>query len=275
MTDAQPALPGVDASRPSAARVYDYLLGGTDNYPADRAGAELMKARAPELVDAAFANRSFHRRAARWIAGQGVAQFIDIGSGLPTAGNTHDVVRGVMPGARVVYVDNDPMVLAHGRALLAQDEAAAVILGDVRDPGQVLGHPELRGLIDFTEPAGLMVSAVLHFVADESDPAALIAAYAAALAPGSYIALSHMTADHKPPKAVAALTQVGGQATGGAYLRSRDEVRELLGGLELVPPYPGAAPDVAWVGLWHCEDPELADSEGSRWLYCGVGRVPS
>ncbi|MDQ2875848.1 MAG: SAM-dependent methyltransferase [Actinomycetota bacterium] len=275
MTDAPPELPGVDPSRPSVARVYDYLLGGTDNFAADRAAAEMLTSLSPELVDAAFANRSFHRRAARWIAGQGVGQFIDLGSGLPAAGNTHDIVREARPGARVAYVDNDPMVLAYGRALLGADEAATVILGDLRDPGSVLGSAGLRGLIDFTEPVGLLVTAVLHFVSDESDPAGLIAAYAAALAPGSYVALSHMTGEHKPPKAVQALTRVGAQAAGGAYLRSRAEVRRLFGALPLVPPYPGAAADVTWVGLWNCEDPELADSEGSRWLYCGVARTGS
>jgi hypothetical protein len=273
MTDAQPAPPGVDSSRPSVARVYDYLLGGTANFAADRGAAEMLKSRSPELVDAAFANRSFHRRAARWIAEQGVGQFIDIGSGLPTAGNTHDVVREARPDARVAYVDNDPMVLAYGRELLDGDEAATVILGDVRDPGTVLGSAEVRGLIDFSEPVGLLVSAVLHFVSDESDPAGLLAAYTTALAPGSYLALSHMTGEHKPPQAVQALVQVSQQAGGGAHLRSRAEVRRLFGGLPIIPPYAGAAADVTWVGLWNCEDPQLADSEGSRWLYCGVART--
>jgi hypothetical protein len=148
-----------------------------------------------------------------------------------------------------------------------------VILGDVRDPGTVLGSAEVRGLIDFSEPVGLLVSAVLHFVSDESDPAGLLAAYTTALAPGSYLALSHMTGEHKPPQAVQALVQVSQQAGGGAHLRSRAEVRRLFGGLPIIPPYAGAAADVTWVGLWNCEDPQLADSEGSRWLYCGVART--
>jgi S-adenosyl methyltransferase len=274
MTAAEPVPPGLDASRPSVARVYDYLLGGTDNFASDRAAAAALTARAPEMVDAAFANRSFHRRAARWIAEQGVGQFIDIGSGLPTAGNTHDVVRGVIPGARVAYADIDPMVAAHGTALLAGDAAAVAVVGDLRDPGAVLGAPALRGLIDFAEPVGLLMSAVLHFISDDSDPEGLVAAYAAALAPGSYLALSHMTGEHKPPKAVQALTALAGQAAGGAWLRNRAEVRRIFGGLPLVAPYPGAAADVTWVGLWNFEDPALADDEGSRWLYCGVARTP-
>ncbi len=272
MTDAQQAPPGVDPAQPSPARIYDYLLGGAHNFEADRLAGEMLKKRAPELADSAWANRGFHQRAARWITEQGVRQFIDIGSGLPTVGNTHEVVRKVAPTARVVYVDNDPMVLAYGKALLGSDLAAGVILADVRDPDTVLGNPALREVIDFAEPVGLLITAVLHFVSDEADPQHLISRYMAALAEGSYLALSHMTAEHKPPEAVQALTQVGLRAAGGGYFRSRDEVRKLFGGLELVPPYQGADPDVTWVGLWDCEDPALADSEGSRWLYCGVAR---
>jgi S-adenosyl methyltransferase len=266
--------PGVDPTRPSPARIYDCLLGGTSNFEADRAAAALLQAHAPELADAAWANRGFHQRAARWIAEQGVRQFLDIGSGLPTVGNTHEVVRQVAPWARVAYVDNDPMVRAYGRALLGSDRAATVIQADLREPEALLASPELRGLIDLAEPAGLLLTAVLHFIPDRSDPYGLVSACLAALAPGSYLALSHMTGDQKPPAAVQALTQVGGQAAEGTYLRSRAEVRRFFDGLELVPPYPGAEPDVTWVGLWNCEDPALADSEGSRWLYCGVARRP-
>jgi hypothetical protein len=272
MTDAEQAPPGVDPARPSTARVYDYLLGGKHNFESDRAAAQMLKSRAPELVDSAWANRGFHQRAAKWIAQQGVKQFIDIGSGLPTVGNTHEVVRRVAPNARVVYVDNDPMVLAYGQALLGDDRNATVIMADIRDPDAVLGNADLRGLIDFTEPVGLLITAVLHFVSGESDPPGLISRYMAALPEGSYLALSHLTADQKPPVAVQTLVEVGLRAAGGGYLRSKTEVRELFEGLEMVPPYPGADPDVTWVGLWDCEDPELADSEGSRWLYCGVAK---
>jgi hypothetical protein len=275
MVDAEQVPPGVDPARPSSARVYDYLLGGEHNFESDQAAGQMLKSRAPELVDSAWANRGFHQRAAKWIAEQGVRQFIDIGSGLPTVGNTHEVVRRVTPDARVVYVDNDPMVLAYGRELLGGDRAATVILADVRDPEAVLGNADLRALIDFTEPVGLLITAVLHFVSDESDPHKLISRYLASLAGGSYLALSHMTADQKPQQAVRTLVEVGLRAAGGGYLRSKDEVRKLFEGLTLVPPYPGAEPDVTWVGLWNCEDPALADSEGSRWLYCGVARKDS
>lgn len=275
MTDAEQVPAGVDPARPSTARVYDYLLGGKHNFESDRAAGEMLKSRAPELADSAWANRGFHQRAAKWIALQGVRQFIDIGSGLPTVGNTHEVVRRVVPNARVVYVDNDPMVLAYGKTLLGDDRNATVILADIRDPEAVLGKTELRGLIDFTEPVGLLITAVLHFVSDENDPAGLISRYVGVLAEGSYLALSHMTADQKPVLAVQTLVEVGLRAAGGGYLRSKAEVHELFDGLEIVPPYAGAAPDLTWVGLWDCEDPALADSEGSRWLYCGVGKKTS
>src|SRR6266516_5219619 len=143
MAETKQVPPGVDASKPSVARIYDCLLGGANNFAVDRAAAESMKSRAPELVDAAFANRGFHQRAVKWIAEQGVRQFIDLGSGLPTVGNTHEVARKVHPDAHVVYLDNDPMVQLYGSHLLAGDEAAAVVLADLRDPDSVLGSPQV------------------------------------------------------------------------------------------------------------------------------------
>jgi O-methyltransferase involved in polyketide biosynthesis len=241
-----------------------------NTYAADRAAADLMRARAPELVDAAFAKRGFHQRAARWIAEQGVRQFIDLGSGLPTVGNTHEVVRKVHPDARVVYVDIDPMVQLHSARLLHGDEAVDVVVADLKDPDAVLASDAVRRLIDFSEPVAIMMTAVLHFVSDEDDPASLVARYVAPLARGSYLALSHTTADHKPPKAVEAMNEAGRRSAGGNYLRSREQVRQIAGPLEIVPPYDNALPEVSWVGLWGCEDPAAADSEGSRWLYCFV-----
>ena len=275
MAEAQQVPPGVDPTQPSPARVYDFLLGGVSNFAPDRVAAEMMKSMAPELVDAAFANRGFHQRAAKWIAEQGVRQFIDLGSGLPTVGNTHEVVRKVHPGARVVYVDNDPMVLAYGSHLLAGDDLAAVVLADLRDPDAVLTHEAVGRLIDFTEPVAVLMTAVLHFVSDSDDPAALVARYVAPLTAGSYLAVSHMTADNKPPKAVDAIREAGRLSAGGGYPRSRADLRRIIGELEVVPPFEGAASEVTWVGLWNCEDPELADSDGSRWLYCAVARKAS
>jgi len=270
MAETQQVPPGVDGSKPSVARIYDNLLGGVNNFEADRAAADLMRSRAPELVDAAFANRGFHQRAAKWIAEQGVSQFIDLGSGLPTVGNTHEVVRKIHPDARVVYVDIDPMVRLHSERLLAGDDGVAVIVADLKESETVLGSAAVRALIDFSEPAAVMMTAVLHFVSDDDDPAGIVARYVSPLPTGSYLALSHTTGDQKPPQAVEAMNEAGRRSAGGNYLRSRDQVREIFGSLQIVPPYEGATPDVAWVGLWGCEDPAAADSEGSRWLYCAV-----
>jgi hypothetical protein len=143
--------PGVDPTRPSPVRVYDYFLGGTHNYPVDREAAERLKATVPDIVDAMLANRGFHGRAARWIARQGVRQFIDIGAGLPTRNNTHEAVRRVLPEARVVYVDHDPMVAAYSGTLLAADGTTTLVTADWRDPGAVLGDPGLRRLIDLAD----------------------------------------------------------------------------------------------------------------------------
>jgi hypothetical protein len=275
MTEALQAPPGVDPTRPSVARIYDYLLGGTNNFEVDKMAAARLKERIPEVADAAWANRGYHQRAAKWIAERGVRQFIDIGSGLPTVGNTHEVVRRVAPDARVVYVDNDPMVLAYGNALIGDDPATAVILADLREPDAVLDDPKLRALIDVTEPTGLLLTAVMHFVPDAGGPKALLARYLEPLAGGSYLALSHWTNDNKPTVAAHTVSEVGQQAASGSFPRSKAEFRAFFDGLEIVPPYQGAAPDVTWVGLWGCEDPVLADSDGSRWLYCAVARKPS
>jgi S-adenosyl methyltransferase len=269
--EAREAPPGVDPTMPSSARIYDYMLGGKNNFPADREALANAILSASELHDIAWANRGFHQRSAKWIAERGIRQFIDIGSGLPTVGNTHEVVRNVSPDARVVYVDIDPTVAAHSAALLAGDGGTAVITADLRDPDAVLADPALRALIDFSEPAGLVMTAVLHFVADGSDPWGLVARYMGALAPGSYLALSHATSDNMPPSAVRGASEVYSNTF---FMRPKAQVERFFDGLELVAPYAGAEPGVVYMGLWGCEDPELADSDGSRWGYAGVARRP-
>src|SRR5579875_286520 len=274
MNDGEPVPPGVDPAVPSPARVYDYVLGGTHNYPADREAAERIRAVIPEMMDGAWANRGFHQRAARWIARRGVRQFIDIGSGLPTVGNTHEVVQKITPGARVVYVDNDPIVAAHAAELLAGSPTATLIQADLRDPGSILGNRELRELIDVTEPAGLLMTFVLHFVSDASDPWGLVRRYMDALAPGSYLALSHITHDQKPPQTIQTGVDVYTRASENVYPRSLADVERFFEGLEIVPPYEGAPAAVAHAGLWDCEDPEAADDDASSWTYCAVARRP-
>jgi hypothetical protein len=273
VTETPQAPPGVDPSKPSPARMYDYMLGGKHNFPVDREATERIRARAPDLEDAAWVNRAFHQRTARWIAAeQDVRQFVDIGSGLPTQGNTHGIVQKVTPGAHVVYVDIDPMVRAYASELLADDGTTAIITADLRQPDTVLNDPELRRLIDFDEPVGLMMTAVLHFVGDDADPWALVARYVGALTPGSYLALSHATYDRLPPALVRASTEEYAQATPDWRPRPRAEVERFFEGLQIVPPYKGADPAVTHLGVWGAEDPRLADSDGSHWWYGGVGR---
>jgi hypothetical protein len=271
----QQAPEGVDPTTPSPARMYDYMLAGKHNFAADREAVERFRAQLPDLEDAAWANRGFHQRAARWMAAEhGIRQFIDIGSGLPTQGNTHDVVQAVNPAARVVYVDHDPMVLAAAADLLAADGTTTVIQADLRDPASLLGHPALLALIDFSEPVGLLMTAVLQFIADSSDPWGLVSQYTSALAPESYLALSHITGDGLPPVATQTGIDVYANATERAYPRPLAAIERFFDGLELVPPYAGAGRVVTHVGLWGAEDLAAADSDGSRALYCGLARRP-
>ncbi len=275
MPQTQDVPPGVDPQVPSPARLYDYYLGGHNNYPADREAAEVFIAHMPDLRDSVWANRGFHQRAALWMTTeQGIRQFIDIGAGLPTQNNTHEAVQQAAPDARVVYVDHDPMVAAHAGALLAGSAGTAFVLGDLREPDAVLRDPELTRLIDFTQPVGLLMTAVMHFVAPASDPWGLVASYTAAMPSGSYLALSHITADNLPPAGIQAGLELYARASEQAFPRTRAEVERFFTGLQLVPPYAGAEPAVSYVGLWGAEEPELADSDGSRALYCGVARCP-
>jgi S-adenosyl methyltransferase len=274
MNEASHIPAGVDTGRPTPARIYDYMLQGHNYFQVDRFAAEQILKAAPEIRDAAFSNRGFHQRAAKFIAQQGVRQFIDIGSGLPTVGNTHEVVQKVVPGAHVVYVDNDPMVELHSRALLDNAGMISVICGDLREPASILDHPELRKLIDLTEPVGLLMTGVMMFVSDVSDPWALVSTYLAAIPSGSYLSLSHLTDDYKPPAAAEGFRAVFDTATEHMYFRSKAKVERFFEGLELVPPYERAEPGVTFTGLWGAEDVKMADSDGSRWLYCGAARKP-
>jgi hypothetical protein len=272
MTQPEQAPTGVDPATPSPARMYDYMLNGKHNFQADRDAVERFRAQLPDLGEAACVNRSFHQRAARWMAERGIRQFIDIGSGLPTRGNTHEIVQAVEPAARVVYVDHDPMLLAYASELLTADGTTAVIQADLRDPDSLLNEPGLRDLIDFGEPTGLLMTAVMQFVADSADPWGLVARYVGALAPESYLALSHITADGLPPRAVQTGVDEYAKAAEAAYPRSKAEIERFFDGLELVPAYEGAGRVVTHIGLWGAEDSAAADSDGARAFYCGVAR---
>jgi hypothetical protein len=272
MTQANGVPAGVDSNTASPARMYNYMLGGRHNFPVDRATIERLRAEMPDLADAAWANRGFHGRAAIWMAKRGIRQFLDLGCGLPMQNNTHQAVHKIAPAARVVYVDIDPMIGLLASELSAGNGTTAVIHADLRDPASVLDNPDVRALIDFTEPAGLLMTAVMQFVADAGDPWALVARYVGAIAPGSYLALSHSTADRLPLRIVQGWAEAYERATQRVHPRSRAEVARFFEGLDVVPPWPGAQSALTYPGLWGAEDPVAADSDGSRAFYCAVAR---
>lgn len=275
MTGQDAALPPeVDSTRPAAARVYDYILGGTQNLEVDRQAVEHTKQGVPELPDIAWSNRGFHQRAARWLAETaGIRQFLDIGSGLPTQNNTHEVVQRINPDAHVVYVDIDPMVKAHAADLLRGAPHVTFTNGDVRDPDGILNNAEVKSLIDFSQPVGIFMTGLLMLVDDESDPPGLVRRYLDAVPSGSYLALTHPTGDKQSPEAAERMSGVLGR--GGHFnLRPTEYISALFDGLELVAPYEGAKPAVTFAGLWGAEDVEAADSDGSRWMLAGVARKP-
>jgi hypothetical protein len=239
----------IDLRTPSVARVYDFLLGGKDHFAVDREMAEKALAIAPDGREAALANRAFLRRAVRYLAAEaGVRQFIDLGSGLPTQGNVNEIAHAVDPTARVVYVDNDPTVLAHGRALLADDATTTVVKADVVHPEQVVDHPEVRKYIDFGQPVGVLLVAILHHVNDDDDPARIAATLRSAVPSGSYLALSHFhnpgDANPEVARQAAAVEKVFNESLGTGHWRSREEILDFLGDFDIVEP--GLVPLAEW-----------------------------
>jgi trans-aconitate methyltransferase len=254
---------GVDIETPSIARVYDYFLGGSHNFAADRAFADRMIAALPHTVPVARENRAFVGRAVRFIAGQGVDQFVDIGSGIPTVGNVHQVAASVRPGARVAYLDNDPVAIAHSRALLA-DVPDAVIVGADMLAAPVLRLPQVRAVIDLDRPVGVLLAAVLHFVTDGDQARELVAGLVDALAPGSYLAISHASDDDLDDDA----RRVEGmytRAVATLALRTRAEVTAFFDGLTMVEP------GVVQVPQWRPDT--VTDQQQPYPGYAGVGRV--
>jgi hypothetical protein len=257
---------GIDTTVPSTARMYDWWLGGHDNFAADRAAALAVSEAAPEAPLMAVENRKFLRRAVRYLAAEaGITQFLDIGTGLPTQGNVHQVAQGINPAARVVYVDNDPMVLAHSRALKTGGNTV-VIEADLREPRAILDHPSTRTLVDFSQPLAVLLVAVLHFISDDDDPPAIIGTIRDALPAGSYLVLSHVAGDIRREAAARSEIEYK-KVTPGATLRTREEILRFFAGLELIEP------GVVQVPYWRPNEPEPADV-GKIWILGGVGRKP-
>jgi SAM-dependent methyltransferase len=258
---------GIDITVPATARMYDFWLGGHDNFAADRAAALAVSEAAPEAQLIAVENRKFLRRAVRYLAAEaGIAQFLDIGTGLPTQGNVHEVAQRVNPDARVVYVDNDPMVLAHSRALKTGGNTA-VIEADLRDPGTVLDHSSTRALLDFTQPLAVLLVAVLHFLSDNDGPHAIVATVCDALPPGSYLVISHATDGIRGEPAARVAEHYRKHVASGATLRDRSEIMRFFTGLKLVEP------GLVQVPHWRRDEAEPADA-GKVWFLGAVGRKP-
>jgi hypothetical protein len=269
---ARRALGEFDTSRPNIARMNDYLLGGKDNFAADREAAEQLLAVAPYMKTMMEENRRFLGRAVRFLADQGIRQFFDIGAGLPTRQNTHEVARSVRPDARVVYVDNDPVVITHGRAILACDERTAVIEGDIVHPEELVGDPVVRRIIDFDEPVAVLLVGALHFVPNSDEPYKRIAWLRDMLPSGSYLAISHAILSGDRPKGgpnpvgEVYRTALGRPETVGP--RPRDEVLRFFDGFELVEP------GLEFVRRWRPDNPLAAQAAEKLPKVGGVGRKP-
>jgi hypothetical protein len=263
--------PQLDVSRPHAARIYDYHLGGKDNFAADREMGDKVLASVPSARTAARENRAFMGRAVRFLAREaGLRQFLDIGTGLPTANNVHQVAQAVAPSARVVYADNDPLVLVHARALLTSspEGRTAYIQADLRDPESILDNPALRAVLDFSQPVALMLVAILHFMLDEDKPGDILAGLLSALPSGSYLVATHATGEHDR-EAWARIERAyreGGIA--GQVRDSGDFARLAFPGLELVPP------GVVLVSEWRPDTPGPRPAPAEVNIYGGVARKP-
>ncbi|MFF3906363.1 SAM-dependent methyltransferase [Streptomyces sp. NPDC001848] len=252
----------IDTSRPHPARIYDYLLGGKDNYEVDQEAGDELVAAAPEVHIGVRANRAFLRRAVRHVVSSGVRQILDVGTGLPTSPNVHEIAQELAPDVRVAYVDNDPIVKAHADALLSSSGTTSIVLADLRDPRTVVDHPDVRQIIDFDEPVALLLVAVLHFLADAEKPQQVVATLRDALPAGSFLVLSHATGDFADRSGAQA---VYNRATATLNLRSHTEVERFFDGFELVEP------GLVQVPFWRPDTPPPARS-GEIGLYGGVAR---
>jgi hypothetical protein len=253
-------------SRPSAARVYDVHLGGSHNFQADREAARRVVEFMPELPDILRANRSFLRRAVRYLVDQGITQFLDLGSGIPTVGNVHEIAWQANPDCRIVYVDIDAIAVEHSRAILRGFDHATAILSDLRRPREILHDAETQGMLDFTRPIAVLMVCVLHFVPDSDDPHGIIGQYLDALVPGSYLAISHASLEGPTPSRAEEATQQYRRSVTDVTMRTRAEIIDLFAGVELVDP------GVVYLTQWHPE-PGADTSDPARMsTFAGVGR---
>ncbi len=258
---------GLDLDRPSGARIYDYLLGGGHNFAHDRELAEKFIKAMPNAREVARLNRAFLRRVVLYMMSRGIRQFLDLGSGIPTVGNVHEIAQRADPRARVVYVDYEEIAVAHSELMLERNDRAAIVQADLTYPLDVLEHPDTRRLVDFTEPLGLLMVGVVHFVAPDKDPGRLVATYRDAIAPGSYFGFSQFTADLMPEE-MAGVVEVMRHSRDPIYPRSHAEITALFDGFNLEEP--GVVP----TSRWRPEPTDSSDDPNRAGIYAGVAVRP-
>ena len=262
----EPRVPdGIDVTVPSVARMYDYLLGGKDNFAADREAAAKLLAIVPDAQKVARNNRDFMVRAVRFLAEAGVSQFIDLGTGIPTSPNVHEIARKIVPGARVVYVDHDPVVLAHSRALLATDDGVIAVKADFRESAEVLADPGVTRLIDFSRPVAVLILSVLHFIGDDENPGGIVSGFADRLTPGGYLVISAITSENLDQGIADGASDLYRAARTPAVARSRAQIQEFFTGFELEEP--GLVKTVDWR-----PDPDTDTRPTGVHMLAGVGR---
>lgn len=269
VTEPDDVPPSVDTDRPNAARAYDYFLGGAHNFAADREFADQVLAIAPSIPAVTRLNRTFLRRVVRHFLGQGIRQFLDLGSGIPTVGNTHQVALEAGVPVRVVYVDREPVAYYHAQQMLEEQDTAAIVQADMRDVPAVLNHPDTQRLLDFSRPIGLLVVGVLLYLPDP-EPAELIRAYREQLAPGSLVAVSTLTDEHAGPELRAEMARLRAayeQAGEPVYPRNHAEILSWFGDLDVV------APGLVTLPEWHPEDPEEMQDTARPLGYGAVARI--
>jgi SAM-dependent methyltransferase len=257
----------VDMEVPSPARMYDALLGGSHNFAIDRQAAAAATALVPDLPAVAVSNRAFLRRVVLHLVDAGIRQFIDIGAGIPTVANTHELVADAQPVARVAYVDIDPVAVAHAQALLVDVPHATALRGDLRDPQTLLANAQLRGFIDFDQPVAVLLIAVLHLLTDADQPGKAVAALRDAVAPGSYLAISHLSSARRPQAAAQLADHAARQSRVPITFRSQEEITAFFDGWELVDP------GVVELPAWRPDAGDPADAARSLGL-AGLGRRP-
>lgn len=250
MDDAAETWAGIPTDRPNPARMYDYFLGGHHNFAADRAAAEQVRAVYPDIRQSAQANRAFLRRAVTYLVAHGIEQFVDLGSGIPTAGNVHEVVQQLNPAARVVYVDREPVAVIHSTEILRGNPHATVIEADALQPAQILGHPAVQQLIDWQQPVAVLMLALLHFVLDDQAAETLVQQYREVLVPGSALAITHASLEQVPPEISAQFERVYRHTTTPVKTRTRAQIEPLFVEVDLAPP------GVVYVPLWRPEGPD-------------------